>query len=657
VTTAVHILGPEGPFASRLPEYEVRAGQLQMAAAVETALASEHVLFCEAGTGTGKTFAYLVPAVLSGKKVVISTATRALQDQLLKHDVPRVEAALGRSISVVGLKGLSNYICKRRLADFRASPAATERRWARSLSVIDGRGATTGDIAEFDQLSEDDPIFGHVVSSSETRVGPRCPHFESCYVTRARREAEAASIVITNHHLFFADLALRGPHPGRVLPEYDAVIFDEAHQLEDTATLFFGERVSERRVSSLLADANGCFAALSSATFDSARIVLEVEREATRFFDELRGSLGDDPRSTVDEETFKGSLGARYLDLDNALLALESLADAGRAAREAEKSETLFLGLESVARRARATRDALSTIVEGARGRIAWLEAGQSGVSLSSSPVDLHDLLRERIFDRIPSVTLTSATLATRLEAPFAFVRNRLGADDCEAEVRELVVDSPFDFRANALLYLSRRLPEPGAPDFIERASAEILRLVEASDGGAFVLSTSLASMRALHRTLERAVGDREVLLQGTAPKRALLDAFRRSGRAVLVATQSFWEGVDVPGQALRLVVLEKIPFSVPTDPLVRARAIEIEQRGGQPFRELFVPAAQMMLKQGFGRLIRTRSDKGVVALMDSRVLQRGYGQALLATLPPARRVVDIEETCRFLERLRPPRD
>jgi ATP-dependent DNA helicase DinG len=260
--------------------------------------------------------------------------------------------------------------------------------------------------------------------------------------------------------------------------------------------------------------------------------------------------------------------------------------------------------------------------------------------------------LRERIFDRIPSVTLTSATLATHGEDPFAFVKSRLGALGTEAEVRELVVDSPFDFKKNALLYLAKRLPEPGTEGFIAAASSEIERLVVASDGGAFVLCTSLASMKAIHRDLSTRCTDRPLLLQGMAPKRALVDSFRADRRSVLVATQSFWEGVDVPGQALRLVILEKVPFSVPSDPLIQARALRVEERGGQPFRELFLPAAQMMLKQGFGRLIRTRSDRGVVALLDSRVLRRGYGQSLLGALPPARRVIDLEQVCRFLEEI-----
>lgn len=630
-----------------------------MARAVAGALAEEHVLFCEAGTGTGKTFAYLVPAVLSGKKVVISTATRALQDQLLSHDVPLVERALGRSISVTGLKGLGNYLCRRRLAEWQSSPEAASSRFSARADALSrfAQQSDTGDIAELSAFSERDEVFSRVVSGSDTRVGSRCPHYEECFVTRARRRADAASIVVTNHHLFFADLALRGPHPGRVLPDYDAVVFDEAHQIEDVATLFFGERVSERRVATLLTEAERAFISIPSLALESQRLLAHVGRDAQAFFAELRRLVGEDVRLRADDDTWLGARQEAHLALDTSLLGLEAAADAARADPVAEKTESTFLALESVARRARATRDALVTVIDGARGRVCWIENNGSAITLSSSPVDISGVLRERVFDRIPSVVLTSATLATHGDAPFAFIKHRLGASATEADVRELVVESPFDYRNNALLYLPRRLPLPGTSEFISGACSEILRLVEASDGGAFVLCTSLSAMQSLHAALAAHMGERPLLVQGQAPKGALLSSFQSSGRAVLVATQSFWEGVDVPGHALRLVVIEKIPFSVPTDPLVQARAARIEEDGGQPFRDLFIPTAQMLLKQGFGRLIRTRDDRGVVALLDSRVLSKGYGQALLAALPPARRVVDGEEACRFLRALRTERE
>jgi ATP-dependent DNA helicase DinG len=626
-----------------------------MARGVERALAAEHVLFCEAGTGTGKTFAYLVPAILSGKKIIISTATRALQEQLLNQDIPAVERALGQSVSAVGLKGLGNYLCKRRFHEWKHSREGSEPRWATRLDVLQRwqEDSDGGDIAELMGLSEHDEVFGRVTSSSDTRLGSRCAFHEQCFVTRAKRNAEAARIVVVNHHLFFADLALRGPHPGRVLPDYEAVIFDEAHQLEDTATLFFGVRVSRRRISNLVAEAERCFLGIPGLALSAQPSLRAVGAAEQRFFAELTALAQDEPRARLSSDSWVGARRARYLDLDNALLGLESSADVARGAPQEGIAQASIEALDNIARRARALRDGLATIIECVAGQVTWLEADKSAMTLSSSPVNLASTLRQRVFDRIPSVVLTSATLATQSSEPFRFIRKRLGADSCEAEVRELVVDSPFDFRAAARLYLTRRLPEPASPEFLAQATAEMVRLIEASDGGAFVLTTSLRSMRELHAELKPRLPGRAVLLQGSAPKRALLDSFQRSGSAVLVATMSFWEGVDVPGRALRLVILEKIPFAVPTDPLTQARAQMIEEEGGNPFQELFLPSAQMLLKQGFGRLIRTRRDRGVVALLDSRVLQRGYGQALLAQLPPAKRIVDLEEACRFLEEAR----
>lgn len=651
------VLGRGGPFAQRLSQYEAREGQLAMAEAVEAALEQEHVLFCEAGTGTGKTFAYLVPAVLSGKKVVISTATRALQEQVMNHDVPAVERALGREVSAVSLKGLSNYLCLRRFSEFKSSPEAGAAKWTTRLRVLDEfrNHSSDGDIAELSALAEHDEILGHVVSSSDTRLGQRCQFHEQCFVTRKKRAAEAARIVVVNHHLFFADLALRGAHPGRVLPDYDAVIFDEAHQLEDVATLFFGVRVSKRRISSLTSEAERCFSDVPALALGSSRILRLVELRLDAFFDSVSDLVNEESRVRLSPETWNQRRHGRYLDLDTALETLESSATA--AALEPTDNGARSDALDAVARRARTLRDALSEIVESAPGRVTWLEAEKGAIALSSSPVDLSGLLRQRVFDRVPSVTLTSATLATHGEEPFAFVRGRLGAVDCEAEVRELLVESPFDFRNSTRLYLGRRLPHPADPTFVPAACEEIVKLIEASDGGAFVLTTSLRAMREFYEVMKQRLEGRPLMMQGSAPKRALLSAFQSSERAVLVATMSFWEGVDVPGNALRLVILEKTPFSVPSDPLVEARARKIEEKGGNAFRELFLPSAQMMLKQGFGRLIRTQRDRGVVALLDSRVLQKGYGQALLGALPPARRLVDIEAACQFLRELRPASD
>ncbi len=658
MSRAAQLLGPEGPLAAAIDSYEARPGQLSMAEAVERALAEEHILFCEAGTGTGKSLAYLVPAALSGRRIVVSTATRALQDQIVDKDVPLVERVIGRPLRVTVLKGLSNYLCQRRYGELLASSESTNPRNATRLSVLQAWQAqsTSGDLAELSSIPEGDPLLDAVRSSSDTRIGSRCKHYETCFVTRVKQQAQDAEIVITNHHLFFADLALRGPHPGRVLPNYDAVIFDEAHQLEDVATLFFGVRVSQKRIDTLLADVNRLLGARANGFALGRNIAEQAAETQQRLFDELSRGAKDEPRLPLPREAWVGTPHDCYLELDTALESVETTAE---LARDAESNgEVTAEAWESVLRRVQALRQALAVIVDGSPGRVNWLDNAKGGRALSSTAVDLAETLRDRLFDRVASVVLTSATLTTaptKLDeqgdaSPFAFARSRLGAVSTESEVRELTVDSPFDFERRALLYLPKDLPAPNAPDFAQAMAERAQHLIDASDGGAFVLTTSIRAMRSLHRLLSASNQGRPVLVQGQAPKQSLLATFRTQPHCVLVATLSFWEGVDVPGEALRLVVLEKVPFSVPSDPVLQARAAALQEAGRNAFTELFLPLAQMTLKQGFGRLIRTTRDRGVVALMDCRVHQRGYGQRLLKQLPPARRTTDLDETLAFLK-------
>jgi ATP-dependent DNA helicase DinG len=628
-----------------------------MAHAVERALDESRVLLCEAGTGTGKTLAYLVPALLSGKKVVVSTATRALQEQIYYKDLPLVAKALGRTPRAALVKGLSNYLCKRRFSELRQSPEALRPAVARALAAIERWNDDTdmGDLAELASLREDDPVRLAVASSSETRLGPGCAHYDECFVTRMKREAESAELLIVNHHLFFADLALRGPHPGRVLPDYDAVIFDEAHRLEDIATEFFGFRISETRVERALGDAERALtlAGAGDPLFSpGTRPILERARATARaLFDELaRVTGGDDSRRALAREDFSGHVSERWLDFDAALEGVEALAAGTRgrlASLERRRMVPAEDALEATERRMAQLRIELSTIVDGGPGRVTWFERGARGRVLSSAPIDVSRLLRERIFESVPAVVLTSATLATHRAKPdgggaFGYVRARLGLDTDTVGVEELLVGSPFDFARQALLYTPRDLPPPATPRFVEDASERIVELVRLTGGGCFVLTTSLRSMRLFHEKLRARLPDTRVFVQGDAPKASLLAAFRDAGDAVLVATMSFWEGVDVPGRALRLVALEKIPFLVPTDPVVRARAEALEADGKSAFSELHVPAATIILKQGFGRLVRTRRDAGIVALLDDRVHRRGYGKTLLAALPPASRTDDL---------------
>ena len=642
VIRARDVLGSGSPLSQSVAHWELREGQLAMAEAVESALDRENHLFVEAGTGTGKTLAYLVPAVLSGRKVIVSTATRALQEQIFFKDIPLVASALaahGVHFRAALMKGLSNYVCLRRFHEARMSGGrgldATFARIAEWAARTE-----TGDRSELSDVPENAEGWREVSSSSETRIGSGCEYFEQCFVSRMRREAEEAQIVIVNHHLFLADLALREAARGAsVLPAYDAVVFDEAHAIEDIATDFFGTRISSARVESLVRDAERTLAPRplrSPPDADPLRITLEGARNASRaFFESFLGRLSEgESRRVLHPQELTPALFEAHQALDVQLAALEASA----RARSEEAALTL-------ARRTGEVRDDLRGLLadDGASDepepgdRVRWIEARARSVAIGASPIDVGPALRSRLFDRVSSVVCTSATLATG--RTFHFAKARLGAPP---EAHELVVPSPFDFATRAVLYLPDDLPEPSAPGFDESAAARIGELVRLTDGGAFVLCTSTRAMRSIHARLPRVGLD--LMIQGEGPKHVLLERFRASGRAVLVATMSFWEGVDVPGWALRLVVLDKIPFAPPGDPVVAARCSRLDQNGGSGFAEYSVPSAAMTLKQGFGRLIRTQRDAGVVALLDRRVVRRGYGRALLAALPPAKRVRTMVE-------------
>jgi ATP-dependent DNA helicase DinG len=627
-----------------------------MAEAVEEALVGERHLLVEAGTGTGKTLAYLVPAVLSGRKVVVSTATRALQEQIFVKDLPLVAEVLGAhglAPRAALMKGLSNYVCLRRLNEARAGGGhLADPQFARILDWVER--TESGDRAELADLPEDASVWREVASSSETRIGAGCEYFDRCFVTRMRREAEDAQLVVVNHHLFLADLALRsGPRGAHasVLPAYDAVIFDEAHQLEDIATDFFGVRVSTARVEALLRDAErslGAANALEALASGPVRSTLEGAREACRgFFAELAfGSQSSESKRMLTEKDLTPAVRASHDALDVRLAALEALA-------RSRKEEAV----QTVGRRAGDLRQELRGIVEGVRATdegelvdvVRWIDVRSRSVSLGASPVDVGATLRSRLFDRVPSVVCTSATLATA--GAFHFAKARLGAPP---DAGELVVASPFDFAARAALYVPDDLPDPADPAFEAAAAERIAELVAMTDGGAFVLCTSTRAMKSLHARLRGRVGDHPLLLQGERPKHMLLSRFRASERAVLVATMSFWEGVDVPGWALRLVVLDKIPFAPPNDPVVAARSARVDREGGNGFSQYAVPSAAMTLKQGFGRLIRTQRDAGVVAILDGRIVRRGYGRILLASLPPARRVRRLDDLRAFWASIAP---
>jgi ATP-dependent DNA helicase DinG len=638
-----------------------------MADAVEAALAEERPLFVEAGTGTGKTLAYLIPAILSGKKVVVSTATRALQEQIFVKDLPLVEKALaahGVTFRAVMMKGLTNYLCKRRF--FEASAA---RALAPNLGLgfsdprvleIEAWATTTvrGDRAELATLPEESSAWHDVQSSTETRIGSACAFYDECFVTSMRREADRAQLVIVNHHLFFADLALRAGKRGdyaSAIPSYDAVIFDEAHRVEDIATEFFGVRLSAARVESLARDADKALPLGSPRApkpVGSPSTIFEQTALAARaFFEALAGSgrSAGDGRRILAPEDWTGRVGEASDKLDLALLALAAEVEGRGAGRESA---------QQMLRRVREARSDLREISIGARRRprdedgerhdtrVTWIHTRGRTASVGSSPVEVGGVLREALFDRVPAVICTSATLATATSSQPSchFAKARLGAPP---ETRELVLPSPFDFASRAALYLPRDLPDPSDPDFDAAAANRIVELVEVTGGGAFVLCTSNRSMHRIHEKLLGRLATAP-LLQGSAPKQTMLDRFKEAGNAVLVATMSFWEGVDVPGRPLRLVILDRIPFAVPTDPLVLARCAALERAGGNPFAEYSVPSAAITLKQGFGRLLRSEGDHGIVAILDRRMTTRGYGKRLLASLPPARRMDSLDELRAF---------
>lgn len=635
------VLGPRGPLANGIAGYEHRESQLAMADAVEETMLRDGVLMVEAGTGTGKTLAYLVPALLSGRKVVVSTGTKTLQDQIMDGDLPMLERHLGQPIHAACMKGLANYLCLRRFAEFGRSAEARMGASLRQLPIVERWRELTasGDRADLLELPEDAGIWSQINSSTDTRIGQKCNYFEDCFVTKMRKRADAAQLVVVNHHLYFADVAMRvGGGLGSVIPDHDVVIFDEAHQIEDIATLFFGVTVSPGKVDRLARDVSRALGGAQDLD-GSMRLPSRLTRASEEFFGAFP-RITEGTRQVLMREAFNGLVETKMFALDDAL----ELAQA-RCRNKSRDSEACA----QVARRAGRIRDELAQIAQGRSARrITYLQRKNDKTTIGASPVDVSELLREELFFEKRAVILTSATLSTG--GSLEFMKRRLGLD---FDPKELLLSSPFDYGAQAALYIPEQLPDPRDAAYFDCAVEEILSLVSIVRGGAFVLCTSFRAMRELAR-LSRAHLEEEqntrVFVQGEAPKSVLLDAFRRAGDAVLFATMSFWEGVDVPGDALRLVIIDKLPFDVPSDPLIAARCEQMKERGENPFMELLVPSAALTLKQGFGRLIRSRRDRGVVAILDRRLVKKGYGRVFLESLPPASRCYSMGEVEAFWE-------
>jgi ATP-dependent DNA helicase DinG len=653
------IFGQGGPLERALPDFRVRREQLRMAERVAGALAGRETFVVEAGTGTGKTFAYLVPALLSGVRVLISTGTRTLQDQLYSKDLPLVGAALGRPASVALLKGRANYLCRHRLAaaadvpeqvamigDERPRSAghrtllARIARWARTTE--------SGDLAEVRGLSDSHPVWGQVTATRESCLGARCPEISRCHVALARRAALEADIVIVNHHLLLADLALKEDGFGDLLGSADAVILDEAHQIPDLATQFFGASVSSRQIENLLRDAqlelrkSGATAREGEAR-TSAATLRAVEESLRELRAAAPGFPGTAAGSTRHAWTDRGTaLEEAALRLGRALTdlgaALAPRGDDAAIAQLASRADELAAGLERIA-----SLDEL----DGARA----VEITTRGLTLSLMPFDISTRFRALIEARRGAWIFTSATLS--LGEEFGHFTGRLGIAECAT----LRIDSPFDHERQSLLYLPPALPQPSSPAYVAAVIDTAVPLIEAAGGGAFVLFTShraLTQGAALLRARWGEASPYRLFVQGEAPRERLLQEFRDDGNGVLLGTTSFWEGVDVKGEALRLVVIEKLPFASPDDPLVRARIEHLNATGANAFRDYQLPEAVLALKQGAGRLIRSEDDYGAVVICDPRLSAKSYGRVFLAALPPMTVTRDADEVRRFLRKHAP---
>jgi ATP-dependent DNA helicase DinG len=636
------LFGPGGPLARSLPGYAPRDEQLAMAEHVAAALEGRETLIVEAGTGTGKTFAYLVPALVSGRRVIVSTGTRALQDQLYHRDLPAICGALGRPVRVALLKGRTNYLCKHRLeiAEQQAYSRGLRREVATALPKVRAWSHVTkrGDIAELPGLGEADPVWPWVTSTRENCLGSECPVFDECFVLAARREAQAADIVVVNHYLLMADLVLKEEGFGDLLPGADAIVIDEAHQLPDIAAQFLGYSVSTRQLSAIVKDVQGelLLAHQMGGGVDAALTGLDAQVAAV-----IAASAGVDARIEHAQwpekliEALNG-LAARARELADALAPIAGEGQ-GAFARLRERLEESSLRLNELT-------------AEEMDGGVRWAETSARSVSCHYAPVDVATQLAALLEAQSCAWVLTSATLAVGED--FSHYKRRSGL----ARARSIRFESPFDFAGQALLYLPKGLGDPGAPGHTRAVVRAALPVLEASGGRAFLLFTSHRALREAAEELLVEWGNEPpvpVLVQGDGSRDQLLRRFREAGNAVLLGTGSFWEGVDVKGTALSVVIIDKLPFAAPDDPLLKARLDTIRVQGGNPFFDEQVPQAVIALKQGVGRLIRDQADFGVVMICDTRLVTKGYGRAFIQSLPPMKRTRELAEVQQFLrERL-----
>ena len=590
-----------------------------MAEAVASALEEKRHLIVEAGTGTGKTLAYLVPAILSGKRVVISTGTLNLQEQLFYKDLPFLQRHFDTPISACYMKGRNNFACRQKIYDAEKEPILQGLEEVADFQVIREWEKTTetGDRGEIRTLPEGSTAWSKIDARRELCTGQKCPQFDRCFLTLMHQRASESDIIIVNHHLFFADLAVKEEDYGGIIPEYGAVIFDEAHEIEDIAGQYFGLSVSNHQFHDLRRDIGGLARRKNFGSNELDRVLDTMEEHAERFFSlfpAVEGRNGFRSHSAFLEQN-----GEHYLTV---LRVLELAGSHLQLIKESpEEAVPLF-------RRTRELAGRLATWMEAReKDYVYWVERRGRGCYLQATPVDVSHLLAERLFDNTGSVVLTSATLA--VAGGFDFTKTRLGVPSA----RTLIVESEFDYPGQALLYVPRHLPDPRNPAYTRAAADEIAAILRASEGRAFVLFTSYQQMRVVYDRVSLEI-EYPTLMQGTGPRRALLEEFLETPNSVLFATSSFWQGVDVPGERLSCVIIDKLPFAVPNDPVVEARIQQIRDEGGNPFYDYQVPQAAIALKQGFGRLIRSRSDRGALVLLDNRITRQRYGQVFFDSLP-----------------------
>ena len=614
------------------PLYEYRDGQLEMAEAVESALAEKRHLIVEAGTGTGKTLAYLVPSIFSGKRVVISTGTKNLQEQLYLKDLPFLESLFDRPLAVCYMKGRANYLCRQKLYDAEREALLTGIEEVRDFQLIrEWESETgTGDRSELRSLRENSSAWWKLDARSDLCAGQKCKQFDRCFITEMHRRAAESDIIIVNHHLFFADLAVREQPFAGILPDYSAVIFDEAHEIEDVAGQYFGISVSSLQVHELIKDTAAISRQKLFATPELDRSLIQLGDRSEEFF----ALFPQEGRQGFREhDTFLAHHESAYAEM---LQALESLCI------RLELVEGAIEATLPLVRRGRLIQQALRFWMESGDARyVYWTERRGRGFYLQATPIDVSETLARHLIERVDTVILTSATLT--VAGQFDYTQTRLGLQNA----RTLQVASQYDYTKQVLLYVPPHLPDPRQAEFARRAADEIERVVTASRGRAFALFTSYQQMRQVYELLKSRL-DYPLLLQGDAPRTALIDAFRSTPGAVLFGTSSFWQGVDVQGEQLSCVIIDRLPFAVPSDPVVAARVDAVRQAGGNAFYEYQIPQAALALKQGFGRLIRSASDRGVLVLLDNRITKLPYGRVFFDSLPAYRFTTALRDVQEF---------